>query len=47
MIKTNHHTHCYLCQHAQGLPSDYIKLSLAAGYQEIGISDHGPLFKQW
>ena len=47
MIKTNHHTHSYLCQHAQGMPSDYIKLSLAAGYREIGISDHGPLFQHW
>ena len=47
MIKTNYHTHCYLCQHAQGLPSDYIKLALKAGYTEIGISDHGPLFKEW
>ena len=47
MIKTNYHTHCYLCGHAQGLPIDYIILAIDHGYQEIGISDHGPLLDNW
>lgn len=47
MIKTNYHSHCYLCQHAQGLPSDYIKKAVEIGYKEIGISDHGPMLKEW
>jgi len=47
MIKTNHHTHTYLCGHAQGMPRDYIQLAIKANYKEIGISDHGPLFKEW
>lgn len=47
MIKTNYHTHTYLCKHAEGLPEDYIKKAIELGYTEIGISDHGPLFKPW
>ena len=39
MIKTNYHSHTYLCRHAQGIPEDYIK-SIALGYEEIGISCH-------
>jgi histidinol-phosphatase (PHP family) len=47
MIKTNYHTHTYLCHHAQGLPIDYVKAAIEKGYQEIGISDHGPLYERW
>jgi len=47
MIKTNYHTHCYLCNHAQGLPIDYVEIAIKHNYQEIGISDHGPLLKRW
>lgn len=42
-IKTNYHTHCYLCRHAEGTIEDYIKRAIELGYSEIGISDHGPL----
>jgi histidinol-phosphatase (PHP family) len=47
MAKTNYHNHTYLCGHAEGLPIDYIRIALEKGYQEIGISDHGPLFDIW
>lgn len=47
MKKTNYHNHTYLCGHAEGLPIDYIKIACEKGYQEIGISDHGPLFENW
>ena len=47
MLKTNYHTHCYLCGHAEGLPSDYIKKAIELGFSEIGISDHGPLLPSW
>lgn len=43
MIKSNFHTHTYLCHHAEKLGSDYIKKAIELGYEEIGISDHGPL----
>ncbi|MFA7037994.1 MAG: PHP domain-containing protein [Bacilli bacterium] len=43
MIESNYHTHTYLCHHAEGLGSDYIKKAIKLGYKEIGISDHGPL----
>ena len=43
MIKSNYHTHTYLCHHAEKLGSDYIKKAVSLGYEEIGISDHGPL----
>lgn len=48
MIKTNYHTHCYLCKHAEGLPIDYIKRAVELGMKEIGITDHGPIPKpEW
>ncbi|HHX80943.1 MAG TPA: PHP domain-containing protein [Acholeplasmataceae bacterium] len=43
MAKTNYHNHTYLCQHAQGLPYDYIKRAVELDYDEIGMSDHGPI----
>ena len=39
---SNYHTHIYLCRHAKGTVSDYVKLALENNYEEIGISDHGP-----
>lgn len=42
-IKTNYHTHCALCRHAEGTIEDYIKRAVELGYTELGISDHGPL----
>lgn len=47
MIKSNYHTHVYLCKHAEGLPIDYVKKAVALGYTDIGISDHGPINRPW
>ena len=43
MIKTNYHTHHYLCGHAQGNVEDYVLEAIKNGFTEIGISDHGPI----
>lgn len=40
---SNYHTHIYLCKHATGDSEDYIKKAIALNYEDIGISDHGPL----
>ena len=47
MNKTNYHTHIKLCKHAEGMPADYIKKAIELKYEEIGISDHGPLLDEW
>ncbi len=47
LIKTNYHTHCSMCNHAEGLPSDYIQKAMELGMEEIGISCHGPLLPIW
>lgn len=41
-LKTNFHTHTYLCKHAKGTVSDYVSKAIEYGYTEIGISDHMP-----
>lgn len=40
---SNYHSHIYLCGHATGTVKDYVKEAIKWGYQEIGISDHGPI----
>lgn len=40
---SNYHTHTYLCKHAIGKPIDYVKKAVELGYEEIAITDHGPL----
>lgn len=47
MNKTNYHTHVKLCNHAEGMPIDYVKKAVELKYEEIGISDHGPLLDEW
>lgn len=47
MIKTNYHSHTKLCNHAVGMPMDYVKRAVECGYSELGISCHGPLLKEW
>ena len=42
MIRTNLHGHTYRCHHATGADEDYIRAALAAGFTEIGFSDHAP-----
>lgn len=43
MLKTNYHTHTMLCNHAEGMPEDYVQEAIALGYEEIGITDHNPI----
>lgn len=40
MLKNSYHTHCQLCRHASGMPSEYIAKAVELGMNEIGISDH-------
>jgi len=42
IIKTNYHTHMYLCRHASGTIDDYIEEAIKLNFTEIGISDHAP-----
>ena len=42
-MKANYHTHLSLCGHAVGMSEDYIKVAIEAGYEELGMSDHGPI----
>lgn len=39
-IEYNYHTHNYLCGHAVGTVSDYVKEAVKNGLKSIGISDH-------
>lgn len=41
-MKTNYHTHHYLCNHADGNTSDYVKEAIKLGFTELGMSDHAP-----
>ena len=36
----NLHTHTVRCGHARGTDREYIEAAIAAGYREIGVSDH-------
>lgn len=42
-MKTNYHTHHYLCGHATGNVFDYVLEAINHNFEEIGISDHGPI----
>ncbi len=39
-LKSNYHTHNYLCGHAGGTVSDYVCEAVKNGLTEIGVSDH-------
>ena len=39
---TNYHTHTFLCNHADGLPSDYVLQAIEDGCTLLGFSDHCP-----
>ena len=43
MMKTNYHTHHFLCGHAEGNVEDYVLEAIKHNFTEIGISDHGPI----
>lgn len=42
VVRTNYHTHMYLCRHAIGTIEDYVQEAIRLGFDEIGISDHAP-----
>lgn len=39
---SNFHTHTSLCNHAKGMPEDYVKQAAADGCSALGFSDHCP-----
>jgi histidinol-phosphatase (PHP family) len=47
----DYHMHTPLCRHATGEPGEYAQHALAAGFTEIGFSDHSPMrqndFDDW
>lgn len=43
IVKYNYHTHTKLCNHAFGMPIDYVKEAIKLGMKGIGISDHNPV----
>ena len=45
-VVANYHTHTYLCKHAIGKPIDYVRRAVELGYEEIAITDHGPLIDE-
>lgn len=42
-MKANYHTHTKLCNHADGMPIDYVKKAIELGFEELGMSDHNPI----
>ncbi|MDQ6963413.1 MAG: histidinol-phosphatase HisJ family protein [Mariprofundales bacterium] len=41
------HMHTPRCNHAEGSVVDYARAAVAAGLDEIGISDHSPMPAEW
>ena len=39
----DYHTHCNLCNHAEGMLEDYVKAGIRSCLVEIGLSDHFPM----
>ncbi|PKL00844.1 MAG: histidinol-phosphatase [Tenericutes bacterium HGW-Tenericutes-1] len=46
-MKANYHTHTKLCGHAVGMSEDYIKEAIKNNFETIGISDHGPIPREY
>lgn len=46
-MRANYHTHTKLCGHAIGMSEDYIIEAIKNNFEEIGISDHGPIPKNF
>lgn len=40
----DYHTHHYRCGHATGQMDDYVEAAIALGLDEIGLSDHAPIY---
>jgi len=43
-LKVDYHTHHYRCGHAKGKLEEYVEAAIAAGFSEIGLSDHSPIY---
>jgi len=43
-MRVDYHTHHVRCGHASGNLSDYVEAAIKAGLDEIGLSDHGPIY---
>lgn len=43
-IISDYHMHTPLCGHADGEPQEYTEQAIKIGLEEIGFSDHAPLF---
>ena len=43
IVKNNYHTHIKLCNHAFGMPKDYVEEAIRLGMDSLGISDHNPV----
>jgi histidinol-phosphatase (PHP family) len=44
LITVDYHTHHERCGHAQGSIEEYVQAALHLGLEEIGISDHAPIY---
>lgn len=42
-MKVNYHSHTERCHHAIGKDEEYVQEAIAAGYDQIGFSDHMPV----
>jgi histidinol-phosphatase (PHP family) len=40
----DYHTHHYRCGHAEGELAEYVEAAINAGLDEIGLSDHSPIY---
>lgn len=38
----NYHTHTYRCNHAEGIPREYVEQAIKNGLKVLGFSDHNP-----
>jgi histidinol-phosphatase (PHP family) len=45
-VDVDHHSHHRRCGHAVGEIEEYIQAALALGFEEIGITDHAPVYWQ-
>lgn len=42
-MRTNFHTHHYLCRHAYGHVEDYVREAISKNIKILGFSDHAPI----
>jgi histidinol-phosphatase (PHP family) len=43
-MRIDYHTHHERCGHARGRLADYVEAAIAANLEEIGLSDHSPIY---